>query len=308
MRTRMTSTNVATSETRKRLPSWMTATKFPRTKRLHMKFSDSQGNNGTNVTSSDQTEEYSSFASLNGGLSEIKTSSPGCRVEVQDPPTSPVSDDSHVMAQATLLHDDHDAAQTVLGDDESGRQHAETLDRPTLVQCEDAATLRSDTDIVEMPTLVPAEPPVAALVPPAMPLSLGCTLKRATTGPYVRTHPGRLRLISLNARHATIELSGDGAPTSIMVGRASSNHPLATFADSKHVSACHCVFIVHGNEVRVLDRSSNGTFVNGVLVGKGQNRILEHGDEISLSARSANDARKDAALRSTFVSYVLEAV
>ena len=70
-----------------------------------------------------------------------------------------------------------------------------------------------------------------------------------------------------------------------------SARPAAAYADSikmldRHPSADKALVVI-------TDTSSNGTYVNGKLVGKGKNVPLKHKDVISLSTKNANTASPD---------------
>lgn len=57
-----------------------------------------------------------------------------------------------------------------------------------------------------------------------------------------------------------------------------------------NLSRIHCGFkrvvdLATGFQTILEDYSSNGTFVNGVKIGKGRSKLLTHSDEISLTCR-----------------------
>lgn len=54
------------------------------------------------------------------------------------------------------------------------------------------------------------------------------------------------------------------------------------FPDAATLSRVHCKFFCMGREVFLTDVSSNGTFLNGKLVGKDNQRAVRHGDLVSL--------------------------
>lgn len=56
--------------------------------------------------------------------------------------------------------------------------------------------------------------------------------------------------------------------------------------DSK-VSREHCLFYFEGTQLWLLDRSQNGTFVNGSKVGKNKHQELQAGDVIAIAGWSA---------------------
>ena len=58
------------------------------------------------------------------------------------------------------------------------------------------------------------------------------------------------------------------------------------------ISGCHCVVKLTDSGVEVTDQSSNGTFVNEQLVGKGATRVLTNGDILDLAKPREEDGRK----------------
>src|SRR4051812_27779956 len=68
--------------------------------------------------------------------------------------------------------------------------------------------------------------------------------------------------------------------TEVAIGRDKSACVLA-FPESPHLSRVHCRIYTLGRDVFVHDHSSNGTFVNGKLMGKGCQRVLHDGDIIA---------------------------
>ena len=68
--------------------------------------------------------------------------------------------------------------------------------------------------------------------------------------------------------------------TSCVIGRA----PQANLRiNLPHISASHCVVRQEGSRVMLMDVSTNGTFVNGDVVGKSLEVELREGDEVSFS-------------------------
>lgn len=50
----------------------------------------------------------------------------------------------------------------------------------------------------------------------------------------------------------------------------------------KRLSRVHCKLLITSQATTVLDLSSNGTYVNGAKLGKGQQRALANGDKVAL--------------------------
>ena len=85
-----------------------------------------------------------------------------------------------------------------------------------------------------------------------------------------------------------------------------------SFPKNKEISGTHCMLFVENNSagevgrVMVRDESSNGTFINGERVGKGQVAELKHGCELSLGVKSSAAAKKSpsASVKESFVSFI----
>lgn len=69
--------------------------------------------------------------------------------------------------------------------------------------------------------------------------------------------------------------------TDVSIGRDAAVCSLV-FPETGTLSRVHCKIFSMGRDVFVLDMSSNGTFVNGKVVGKSNRRVLRSGDVVSL--------------------------
>jgi len=118
-------------------------------------------------------------------------------------------------------------------------------------------------------------------------------------------------LVSLNGKFESVLVPGTG----LLMGRHSECHPLCRFPNNTYISTKHCRLSVvqegslrrdsqekESNYVRSLDgkcpplrhrhpvqytvvvedMSTNGTYINETLIGKGNRSTLTHGDELSL--------------------------
>eukprot|EP00698_Gefionella_okellyi_P019394 TRINITY_DN5941_c0_g1_i1.p2 TRINITY_DN5941_c0_g1~~TRINITY_DN5941_c0_g1_i1.p2 ORF type:complete len:318 (-),score=45.29 TRINITY_DN5941_c0_g1_i1:2245-3198(-) len=275
------------SEVKTKLPAWMSATvpKAAKRKAIAEKRTNVKRSDVVSFKSDDMTRECAEP----GNVMDDATLQDG---GIMDMPTMAPSD--AILNMATIANTDNLLDMPTISNEDRIEDQATILDGHAVAS---AGVVTQSTPIVTTNDQLTAPPP---------PPSPDRIVKRTQSQPYVRTQPGRLRLISLNPRHATIELNGPGALTSIVVGRASSCSSLTRFPDSKHLSARHCVFEVsEDGVVVVVDHSSNGTFVNGDLVGSGRTKHLSPGDEISLTASSAYEARSNKLIAETYVAYIV---
>lgn len=67
--------------------------------------------------------------------------------------------------------------------------------------------------------------------------------------------------------------------TDVLIGREPTCQ--LSFPDCQQISRLHCKIFSMGRDVFVMDTSSNGTYVNGALVGKGNRRLVRDGDLIA---------------------------
>jgi serine/threonine protein kinase len=108
----------------------------------------------------------------------------------------------------------------------------------------------------------------------------------------------RGRLISLNPRYESIDLCKDD----LLLGRQKACDVRLT---DVRISGKHCrIFKVQSQDKKLTkesfyieDLSSNGTFVNGTKIGKGNRTMLQDGDRISLVSKKRT---------SMFMSYIFE--
>lgn len=87
----------------------------------------------------------------------------------------------------------------------------------------------------------------------------------------------------LNAVDSTLNLTfrpGQDAA----IGRDKELCGPAAFPDAVILSRVHCSFtITEQGEAAVQDLSSNGTFLNGARIGKGNRRVLRKGDTVTVA-------------------------
>lgn len=107
------------------------------------------------------------------------------------------------------------------------------------------------------------------------------------------------KLISLNPNHPHVDISGD-----TVIGRNSDC--TISFPQDQHISGKHCRIHKEDGVIFVEDFSSNGTFINGQKVGKGQKNTIRDGDELTLSVPTAILAQKKPQLAHTFVGYLFK--
>jgi serine/threonine protein kinase len=86
----------------------------------------------------------------------------------------------------------------------------------------------------------------------------------------------RLDNLDISERSATFN-----AKTDFSIGRDAHACSLV-FPEVATLSRVHCKFFCMGREVFLTDASSNGTFVNGKLVGKNNQRAIRNGDLVSI--------------------------
>jgi len=134
--------------------------------------------------------------------------------------------------------------------------------------------------------------------------------ERSEEGPFGR-------LVSLNDKFESVQVPATG----LLMGRHSACHPLCRFSNNTYISTKHCRLSVvqegslrgdsqgrESNDVRSLDgkfplirrrhplhhtvvvedMSTNGTYINEALIGKGNRGMLTHGDELSLVMSFSN--------------------
>eukprot|EP01012_Entosiphon_sulcatum_P048769 TRINITY_DN67300_c0_g1_i1.p1 TRINITY_DN67300_c0_g1~~TRINITY_DN67300_c0_g1_i1.p1 ORF type:complete len:599 (-),score=78.95 TRINITY_DN67300_c0_g1_i1:33-1802(-) len=94
------------------------------------------------------------------------------------------------------------------------------------------------------------------------------------------------RLISLHGNLPNIDLEkAEGNDFSL--GR---NGKCDVTIDDPHISSTQFVVTMYSRrkgEIEIRDRSSNGTFLNGTVIGKGKSKSLSNGDEITFQVGSA---------------------
>eukprot|EP01102_Stenamoeba_stenopodia_P017307 TRINITY_DN6185_c0_g1_i1.p1 TRINITY_DN6185_c0_g1~~TRINITY_DN6185_c0_g1_i1.p1 ORF type:complete len:610 (-),score=108.48 TRINITY_DN6185_c0_g1_i1:60-1889(-) len=106
-------------------------------------------------------------------------------------------------------------------------------------------------------------------------------LQDLTTSSPVKTNTKSWgRLCSLDSNTASnVEFTTDV----IQFGRHKDFAPECRFSD-KRISLKHCKIWKDVTGVWIEDTSSNGTYVNGVKIGKGKKVQIQHGDEVSLAS------------------------
>eukprot|EP01006_Ploeotia_vitrea_P022831 TRINITY_DN55253_c0_g1_i1.p1 TRINITY_DN55253_c0_g1~~TRINITY_DN55253_c0_g1_i1.p1 ORF type:complete len:717 (-),score=79.01 TRINITY_DN55253_c0_g1_i1:79-2229(-) len=89
-----------------------------------------------------------------------------------------------------------------------------------------------------------------------------------------------VRLMPLSPELATHDITATTPP--VRFGRSPELAQTCRF-DSPRISGVHCeVAVDASNTVWVEDKSSNGTYINGEKIGKGNKRKLSHGDTLAL--------------------------
>lgn len=86
-------------------------------------------------------------------------------------------------------------------------------------------------------------------------------------------------LVPLNDKFQRVAL--DSPNDELFFGRSKKFPQPCQFNDSR-VSTTHARIFVEKGTLYVEDKSTNGTFVNGVRVGKGKRKELKNGDELSI--------------------------
>ncbi|KAL6057432.1 Kelch domain containing 4 [Balamuthia mandrillaris] len=120
---------------------------------------------------------------------------------------------------------------------------------------------------------------------------------------------GRLwgRLVAINKSFENVDLEEE---EDLWMGRHKSCNPLCRFEEDRKISTKHCHLFREKEEegtngrrgVWLEDLSSNGTYLNGKKIGKGNRVALRHGDEISLVYPAFNTMPKS----SQYAAYVFQ--
>lgn len=90
-----------------------------------------------------------------------------------------------------------------------------------------------------------------------------------------------------------------------VAGRVPMGTQLQLPADSR-LSSQHFAVAATDAGLAVIDKSTNGTFLNGRRLAKGRPEPVAHGDIITLVVPSASAAARDPTLRGAFVGFVLQ--
>eukprot|EP01114_Cavostelium_apophysatum_P007077 TRINITY_DN1876_c0_g1_i3.p1 TRINITY_DN1876_c0_g1~~TRINITY_DN1876_c0_g1_i3.p1 ORF type:complete len:491 (-),score=180.47 TRINITY_DN1876_c0_g1_i3:220-1692(-) len=108
------------------------------------------------------------------------------------------------------------------------------------------------------------------------------------------------RLFSLNPKRSHVDIR----PDQFLIGRSTEECNLAF--DDKLISTKHCRIYRESGIIFCEDLSSNGTYINGKKLGKGQQTTLHEGDEISIVVPSAKAAKTKPSVQDTFVAYIFK--
>eukprot|EP01117_Protostelium_nocturnum_P013865 TRINITY_DN5217_c1_g1_i3.p1 TRINITY_DN5217_c1_g1~~TRINITY_DN5217_c1_g1_i3.p1 ORF type:complete len:653 (+),score=336.08 TRINITY_DN5217_c1_g1_i3:150-2108(+) len=119
--------------------------------------------------------------------------------------------------------------------------------------------------------------------------------------PAAKTVQGA-QLRSLNPRWNHVNM--DAKTNQIVFGREPDCS--VSFPQDKLISSKHCKIFRDSNIYFVEDLSSNGTFINGDKVGKGNRRVIHDGDELSLVIKSSELAKKHAKMQDAFIAYIFK--
>ena len=107
------------------------------------------------------------------------------------------------------------------------------------------------------------------------------------------------QLVGLRDGLATLDL----VEQSYSFGRTADND--VVFAKNAEVSGGHCTVAVDDEGVVcVTDTSTNGTFIDGERIPKGESCELRNGSELALGVKNAAQAKKTTNHKTTFVAYV----
>ena len=93
------------------------------------------------------------------------------------------------------------------------------------------------------------------------------------------------RLVSLNSDYDNIEIKNKNE---IMFGRSSKCCDII-YKDGR-ISGIHTILSFEDDRVYIHDKSTNGTYLNDVLMGHSQKVILQHEDKISIISSQASDS------------------